>query len=144
VSPNGSTALTAKRVRLTAHLRRHPAEAAAHAPAVFAAMAHDYDPSFVRLFADPMLEAVGRRTVQETLLHHLETGSPVEQIGAVMAWYHSQAPLHYIGGLDGEPTPQSKTAYDAVADLCDRHRRLCLQLFVRTDMARCATPSRTG
>jgi hypothetical protein len=103
------------------------------APLLQAAI-YERNPSFNRWFVEPCIRAFGHRRVITALLDVVETGSDFEKVGAVNALYWASIPLVFKGtapSFDKEhATPESREAYDALADLWLRKRCLFLQTFV--------------
>ncbi|GAA0655570.1 hypothetical protein GCM10010193_02470 [Kitasatospora atroaurantiaca] len=89
------------------------------------ALVHDEDPSSPRWLAAALVQAVGRRRVQESLVRVMEEGTPYQRACAAGAWNWVQAPLEYATEEDlhaGRPTRASLAERDALADLEARYR----------------------
>ncbi|MBM0226686.1 hypothetical protein [Micromonospora sp. ATA51] len=130
--------LNAKRMQAAGRLREQPDYALSAADQVLDAIVHDEDVSFNRQLIEPMLATVGRRAVQQHLITVVETGSPLQQVCAVRAWYWSQAVMVYESSeplRTGRPTGASRARDDEVADLRGRYRAACLTAFVDCDDA---------
>jgi hypothetical protein len=128
--------LNSKRMRVAVALREQPDAAPAVADRVLDAIVHDEDVSFNRHLIEPMVATVGRRAVQEHLIRAVKTGSPLQRVCAVRAWYWSQVTLVY-GSSEAlrtrRPTAASRAQDDDVADLRGRYRVACLDAFVDCD-----------
>lgn len=128
--------LNAKRMQVAGRLRERPDIALAVADQVLDAIAHDEDVSFNRQLIEPMLATIGRRAVQQHLITVVETGSPLQQVCAVRAWYWSQAVLGYDSSealRTRRPTSESQAQDNEVVDLRERYRMACLTAFVDCD-----------
>jgi hypothetical protein len=123
----------AKRQHLGSLLTARPDLTAAVAARVLDAIACDEDVSFNKQLIHPVLNAVGRRTVQRYLISVVEAGPAHKKVCAVRAWYWSQVTLVYETGKardNQQPTPASRAADDEVADLRAQYRIACLMAFV--------------
>ncbi|MCF2526141.1 hypothetical protein [Yinghuangia soli] len=58
-----------------------------HADLLLLAAVHDTCPDGVRRLVDPLVAALGYRTVHDALIGYVRTGTPEQQEGARMAWY---------------------------------------------------------
>jgi hypothetical protein len=128
--------LNVKRLQVAGQLRAQPGAASVMADRVLDAVVHDEDVSFNRQIIEPMLAAVGRRAVQQHLIAVVETGSPLQRVCAIRAWYWSQVVLVYESSQalgSGRPTAASQALDDEVADLRQRYRAACLGAFVACD-----------
>ena len=108
------------------------------APRVLAVVACDEDVSLNKQLIRPLLEAVGRRTVQRHLISVIDTGPAHKKVCAVRAWYWSQVTLVYesVQALrEHRPTRASRAADDNVADLRGHYRIACLCAFVTCEHA---------
>jgi hypothetical protein len=97
----------------------------ANAALMLDTVVHDRHRSGNRKLIDPLVAALGYRRVQEALIGYVEAGTDAEAIGATMAWYWARPPLVYLGEVNyaqRQPTPDSKAAWDALADLRTRYR----------------------
>jgi hypothetical protein len=108
----------------------------------------EVNPSFNRSFIEPCLCAFGPRRVNEYLLGVVESGSDFRKAGAVNALYWAQVGLSFPGNAPSysieNATPESRAAYEALADLWERKRRLLLETFVSNpsvDVRRSIIPS---
>ena len=85
-------------------------------------------------FVKACVASFGHRRVNETLLDLVETGSDSEKARAVMGLYWADIPLVFEGSVPGytkdNATPESRAAYDALADVWNRKDHLFLQEFV--------------
>jgi hypothetical protein len=125
-----------KRMQVASVLRAQPQLAVAVADTVLDAIVCDEDVSFNRQLIEPLLDAVGRRTVQEHLISVASSGSLLHRVCSVRAWYWSQPVLVYNSSQalrDGRPTAASKAEDDEVAGLRTRYRAACLTAFVDHD-----------
>ncbi|MGE7433203.1 hypothetical protein [Kitasatospora sp. NPDC001175] len=94
-----------------------------HYELVLRALVSDDDRSSPRSLAAVLVESVGRRRVQESLVRAVEDGDPYQQACAAGAWPWVLAPLDYAGEEDfraGRPTPRSLAARAALSDLASR------------------------
>jgi len=108
----------------------------------------EVDPSFNRYFVEPCVKAFGPRRVNEYLLEVVEAGPDFCKAGAVNALYWAQVPLSFRGDAPAftmdHATPESRAAYEALADLWERKRTLLLKTFVSNsslDLRRSIIPS---
>jgi hypothetical protein len=123
----------AKRMRLGDLLTARPEVATTLGGRVLEVIACDEDVSSNKQLIAPMLAALGRRAVQHHLISVIETGPEHKKVCAVRAWYWSQVSLVYesVEALQARrPTPLSRAADDAVADLRALYRIACLNAFV--------------
>jgi hypothetical protein len=123
----------AKRMHLGDLLTARPEVAVAVADRVLETIACDEDVSFNKQLIRPVLNAVGRRTVQRYLISVVETGPAHKKVCAVRAWYWSQVTLTYPSWEalhEDRPTQTSRAADDEVADLRGQYRSACLTAFV--------------
>lgn len=128
----------AKRIHVGDLLTARPDLAVALADRVLAVIACDEDVSFNKQLIYPVLNAVGRRTVQRYLISVIETGPAHKKVCAVRAWYWSQVTLVYesVQALrEHRPTPASRAADDDVVDLRGQYRIACLAAFVTCEHA---------
>ncbi|GIH15228.1 hypothetical protein [Rugosimonospora africana] len=126
----------AKRMHLGDLLTARPDLAAAVADRILETIACDEDVSFNKQLIRPVLNAVGRRTVQRSLISVVETGPAHKKVCAVRAWYWSQVTLTYKSWEalhEHRPTQASRTADDEVADLRGQYRMACLTAFVECE-----------
>jgi hypothetical protein len=126
----------AKRQQLAGVLRERPDVAVAVADRVLDAIVCDEDVASNRQLIEPMLAAVGRRRVQEYLISAVASGSLLQRVCAVRAWYWSQAVLVFDSSRalrDRRPTAVSQATDDKVADLRAWYRAACLTAFVDCD-----------
>ncbi|HYH64925.1 MAG TPA: hypothetical protein VD866_09550 [Urbifossiella sp.] len=102
-------------------------------PMLNAAVA-EVNPSFNRSFVEPCMTAFGPRRVNEYLLDVVEAGTDDQKAGAANALYWAQVGLTFIGEVPAftpdHATPESRAAYEALADIQARKRRLLLETFV--------------
>jgi hypothetical protein len=108
----------------------------ANAAPVLNAAVHDQCRSGNRQLIDPLVAALGYRPVQGELIGYVDKGTDAEAIGATMAWYWARPPLVYLGTANwerGQPTADSKAAWDALTDLRTRYRHACLRAFLARD-----------
>lgn len=128
--------LNEKRMHLSEVLMVRPDTAAAHADRVLAAIVCDEDVSFNKQLLHPVLQAVGRRTVQRYLISVVEHEPAHKKVCAVRAWYWSQVCLVYdsVEALhQHRPTRASQAADAEVRDLRSQYRIACLTAFVACD-----------
>lgn len=94
----------------------------------------EVNPSLNRSFVEPCTSAFGLRRVNEYLLDVVESGTDFLKAGAVNALYWAQVLLSFPGDAPSfrieHATPESRAAYEALADLWQRKRRLLLETFV--------------
>jgi hypothetical protein len=105
----------------------------ANAALVLGTVVHDQCRSGNRQLIEPLVAAVGYRSVQEALIGYVDKGTDAEAIGATMAWYWARPGLVYLGTANWErqqPTADSKAAWDALADLRTQYRHACLRAFL--------------
>jgi hypothetical protein len=80
------------------------------------------------------VKTFGYRRVNEALLEVVESGSDFQKAGAVNASYWAQVGLSFLGNVPAYTPeyaiPESRAAYEALADIRDRRRRLFLETFV--------------
>ncbi|WP_432987212.1 hypothetical protein [Dactylosporangium sp. CA-233914] len=123
----------AKRTQLGDVLTARPDVAVAAAGRLLDVIACDEDLSRNRQLIEPLVTAVGRRTVQRHLISVIETGPEHKKVCAMHAWYWSQVTLVYESFQDFDarrPTPASRAAAADVADLRGQYRIACLNAFV--------------
>src|SRR5215469_10489119 len=107
-----------------------------HADLLTHAAMHDQCRSGIQQLIQPLVDALGHRPVQTSIIEYVRTGTDAEKVGATMAWYAAQAPLKYRSRDDlrnGIPTRKSKAVRDALADLRDAYRAACLDAFLACD-----------
>jgi hypothetical protein len=98
--------------------------------ALLRAAIHDPNPSFNRVFVEPMLAAYGRRRVQSALIERIEHGSCPERAGAARAWYWADV----LSRPDSDYTAQPlRPDYGRCPDLSIRWRQTALRVFVTDD-----------
>lgn len=94
----------------------------------------EINPSLNRIFIEPCVTTFGHRRVNEYLLDVVELGTDFRRAGAVNALYWAQVPLVYTGkppSYSAEyATPESRAAYETLADLRKRKMQLLLKTFV--------------
>lgn len=108
-------------------------EAAVHCP----------DPSFVRVFVEPTIGAIGRRPVRARLLAFLQTGTNQERAGAARAWYWSGGPPLIAVVSARDKGINLYRAVDRDQDVVEEWQRTLLQEFVENDdleVRRCLVP----
>ena len=94
-----------------------------------AAAVYDPDPSFCRWFVEPAVYVFGRRRVCAALVEYLRTGSDLERVGAIRAWYSAGVPLRegrspaYAVGTTRDP------ALDMSQDIVDAWRQVSMELL---------------
>jgi hypothetical protein len=108
----------------------------------------EVNPSLNRYFIEPCVTAFGHRRVNEYLLGVVESGTDFRKAGAVNALYWAQVPLSFPGTAPSysieNASPESRAAFEALADLRERKRRLLLETFVSNpsvDVRRSIIPS---
>ncbi|MFJ6662058.1 hypothetical protein ACIQNG_37785 [Streptomyces sp. NPDC091377] len=104
-----------------------------HADLLTRAATHDQCPSGIRQLILPLVNTLGYRSVQSTIVDYVLTGTNAEMVGATMAWYAAQSPLKYGSSEDFKnriPTKESKAERDSLADLRDAYRAACLESFL--------------
>jgi hypothetical protein len=97
------------------------------------AAVYERNPSLNRYFVEPCVAVFGYRQVIEALLDLVEQGSNFEKAGAVNALYWAGPRLSFINAPKYTleyATPESRAAYEALADLQLRKRCLFLREFV--------------
>src|SRR6185312_13105355 len=94
----------------------------------------EVNPSYNRAFIEPCMRAFGARRVNGYLLEVVASGSDVRKMGAMKALYWAQVPLRFVGEAPSyaieHATPESRAAYEALADVRERKRTLLLETFV--------------
>jgi len=94
----------------------------------------EVNPSANRDFIEPCVHAFGHRRVNEYLLGVVESGTDFRKAGAVNALYWAGMSLTFIGPTPSYSieyaTPESRAAYEALADVWERKRKLLLETFV--------------
>jgi hypothetical protein len=94
----------------------------------------EVNPSFNRSFVEPCMAAFGPRRVNAYLLGVVAAGTDDQKAGAANALYWAQVGLTFIGNVPAftpeHATPESRAAYEALADIRARKRRLLLETFV--------------
>ena len=98
---------------------------------------YEVDPSFNRQFIEPAVKHFGLRRVKEALLEIINNGSTFEEAGAINALYWTGMKLKFppdAPKLTVEyATPESRAAYESLADIRQRIALRLLELFVTTD-----------
>ena len=91
---------------------------------------YEVDPSFNREFISPAVRHFGLCRVTEALLAVINSGNSFEQAGAINALYHtgmgSEFPPDAPEATLEHGTPESRAAYESLADI---HRRIDLRLL---------------
>jgi hypothetical protein len=94
----------------------------------------EVNPSLNRVFVEPCIRVFGSRRVIEYFLNMLERGTDCRKAGAANALYWCSGPLlvqGHISSFDAEqPTAESRSEPDGLADLWRRERTLLLRTFV--------------
>jgi hypothetical protein len=94
----------------------------------------EVNPSFNRAFVEPCVAAFGPCRVNEYLLGMVEGGTDDRMAGAANALYWAQVSLTFVGPAPAYTpeyaTPESRAAFEALADVWDRRRRLFLETVV--------------
>jgi sulfur transfer complex TusBCD TusB component (DsrH family) len=109
---------------------------------VLAAIVRDEDGSSNRQLIEPMVAAIGRSAVQQFLVETIRSGSLLEKVCAVRAWYWSQPTLVYRSLEDmhaRRATSASQAAVEDADDVLRAYRTACLTAFVECDH----TPTRS-
>lgn len=117
-----------KRFALAKALREAPDEVRNHRDALFHIVVHDQNPSFNYYLITPIVKAIGRQELYEALLGYLETGTYVERLCALKAWYSAQPGMFYRTSTDyhrGEPNPDRMPEYEAWVALRPRFLAAC-------------------
>ena len=89
-------------------LKQAPDEVRNHRDGLFHTVVHDPNPSFNYYLITPIVAAIGRHELYEALLGYLETGTYVERLCALKAWYSAQPGIIYDDSTAfhrGEPAP---------------------------------------
>jgi hypothetical protein len=98
------------------------------------AAVYERNPSLNRYFVEPCVAVFGYRQVNEALLDLVEQGSNFEKAGAVNALYWARFRFSFIKSAPEYTleyaTPESKAAYEALADIRLRKQCLFLREFV--------------
>lgn len=129
---------TIKRGTLAKALKQAPHEVRHHRDALFHIVAHDPNASLNYYLITPIVNAIGRHELHKALIGYLETGTYVERLCALKAWYQAQPGLFYDSSdafQRGEPVPERMAEYDAWAALRPRFLAAC-----RIAVAACDTP----
>ncbi|MEY9929584.1 hypothetical protein ABH926_004224 [Catenulispora sp. GP43] len=129
---------TIKRGRLAKALTQAPHEVRNHRDALFHLVAHDPHASFNQYLIMPIVAAIGRHELHEALIGYLETGTYVERLCSLKAWYQAQPGLFYDFSdafERGEANPDRMAAYDAWVALRPRFLAAC-----RIAVEGCETP----
>ena len=117
-----------KRFALAKALKRAPDEVRNHRDGLFHIVVHDLNPSFNYYLIMPIVNAIGRSELYEALLGYLETGTYVERLCALKAWYSAQPGIFYRTSTDyhrGEPNPDRMAEYNAWVALRPRFLAAC-------------------
>ncbi|MBG0569331.1 hypothetical protein [Actinoplanes aureus] len=128
--------VSAKRTYLGDILKARPSLTAFHAGRVLPPIICDEDVAANEQTIHPVMQAVGRRTVQRYLISAVENEPDHKKVCAVRAWYWSQVSLVYdsVEALhQHRPTPASQATDDEVVDLRSHYRNACLAAFVASD-----------
>ncbi|MER5521631.1 hypothetical protein [Streptomyces sp. NPDC002763] len=104
-----------------------------HADLLVDAAMHDRCRSGINQLIRPLVTVLGHRWTQEQIIRFVRTGSNAQKAGAAMAWFWSRPPLRYASGDDlrnGSPTPESRAARDALADMRAEYQEAVLTAFL--------------
>lgn len=98
---------------------------------------YEVDPSFNREFIEPAIKHFGRRRVMEALLDFINDGNNFEQAGAINALYWTGMKLDFPPNVPNfsieYASPESRAAYESLADIRRQIGLRLLELFVNTD-----------
>lgn len=117
-----------KRGTLAKALREAPHEVRNHRDRLFHLVVHDPHASFNHYLITPIVTAIGRHDLHEALTGYLETGTYVERLCALKAWYQAQPGLFYDSATAferREPVPDRMAEYNAWVALRPRFLAAC-------------------
>jgi hypothetical protein len=117
-----------KRFALAKALKQAPDEVRNHRDGLFHVVVHDQNPSFNYYLIMPIVNAIGRHELYEALIGYLQSGTYVERLCALKAWYQAQPGLFYASSTDyhrGEPNPDRMAEYNAWVALRPRFLAAC-------------------
>lgn len=97
---------------------------------------YEIDPSFNRQFIELAITNFGHRRVMESLLDFINNGNDFEQAGAINAMYWTGMKLEFPPNVPNfsleNALPESRAAYESLADIRQHIRLRLLELFLTT------------